>query len=58
MNWKNTTARYGSVTIGLHWLTLVLLIAVYACVNLTELYEEESPAQEALMCLPSLCCAC
>lgn len=49
MNWKNTTARYGLVTIGLHWLTLVLLIAVYACVNLTELYEEESPAQEALM---------
>lgn len=49
MNWKNTTARYGSVSIGLHWLTLALLIAIYASVNLTELYEEESQAREALM---------
>ena len=26
MNWKNTAGRYGSVSIGLHWLTLALLI--------------------------------
>ncbi len=36
MSWKNTAGRYGSVSIGLHWLTLALRIGVYACINLTE----------------------
>jgi superoxide oxidase len=48
MNWKNTTDRYGSVSIGLHWLTLALLIGVYACINLTDLYPKGSPPREAL----------
>ena len=48
MNWKNSAARYGSVSIGLHWLTLALLIGVYACINLTELYAKGSPPREAL----------
>lgn len=48
MSWKNTTGHYGSVSIGLHWLTLALLIGVYACINLTELYAKGSPPREAL----------
>jgi cytochrome b561 len=48
MNWKNTTARYGSVSIGLHWLMLLLLIAVYAVINLTDLYPKGSAPREAL----------
>jgi len=27
-SWRNTTSRYGTVSIGLHWLTLILLVAV------------------------------
>jgi cytochrome b561 len=37
MNWNNTTHRYGSLSISLHWLMLALLIGVYACINLHEL---------------------
>jgi superoxide oxidase len=48
MNWKNTAGRYGSISIGLHWLTLALLIGVYTCINLTELYAKGSPPREAL----------
>ena len=36
MNWKNATDRYGSASISLHWLMLLLLIGVYACINLHE----------------------
>ena len=36
MNWRNTADRYGSLSIGMHWLMLLLLIGVYACINLHE----------------------
>lgn len=35
MNWKNTTERYGSLSIAMHWLVLALLIGVYACIELS-----------------------
>ena len=37
MNLKNTTDRYGSLSIGMHWLMLLLLVGVYAAINLHEL---------------------
>ena len=37
MNWRNTTDRYGSLSIGMHWLMLLLLIGVYAVINLHDL---------------------
>jgi cytochrome b561 len=48
MTLRNTPDRYGSVSIGLHWLTLAALIGVYACINLTDLYPDGSATQEAL----------
>ena len=42
MDWKNTTERYGTPMIGLHWLTLLLVIAVYTCINVGELYPKGS----------------
>jgi len=42
------TDRYGSLAIGLHWLTLEILIAVYTCINLTELYPKGGDPREAL----------
>lgn len=48
MNWKNTTARYGSLTIGLHWLMLLLFIGVYGTIELRELFEKGSDPREAL----------
>lgn len=32
MSWRNTETRYGTLSIALHWLMLVLLAAVYACI--------------------------
>jgi cytochrome b561 len=48
MNWKNTTARYGTLTIGLHWLMLLLFIGVYGTIELRELFEKGSDPREAL----------
>ena len=34
MGWKNTADRYGSFSISMHWLMVLLLIGVYAAINL------------------------
>ena len=48
MNLKNTTDRYGSLSIGMHWLMLLLLIGVYACINLREAFPRGSDLREGL----------
>ncbi|MFA7350306.1 MAG: cytochrome b [Methylotenera sp.] len=48
MSWKNTNKRYGTLSIGLHWLMLLLFIGVYACIELRELYPKGSDPREAL----------
>jgi cytochrome b561 len=48
MNWRNGADRYGSLSIGLHWLMLLLLVAVYACIELREFYPKGSDPREAL----------
>jgi cytochrome b561 len=48
MDWKNTTSRYGSLTIGIHWLMFLLFVAVYATIELRELFEKGSDPREAL----------
>ena len=48
MSWKNTTTRYGSASIAMHWLMLLLLAAVYACIELREIYPKGSDPREAL----------
>ena len=48
MSLRNTTDRYGSLSIGMHWLMLLLLVAVYACIELREFYPRGSGPREAL----------
>lgn len=48
MNWKNTTERYGTISIALHWLMLLLFIAVYACIELSGSFPKGSDSR-ALM---------
>lgn len=48
MNWKTTSLRYGSVSIGLHWLMFLLLAAVYACIELRVFFPKGSDPREAL----------
>ena len=46
--WKNSTARYGSLQVALHWLMLVLLVAVYAAMELRENFPKGSDPREFL----------
>ncbi len=48
MTLSNTTQRYGSLSIGLHWVMLLLIAAVYACIELRELYPKGSDPREML----------
>lgn len=48
MNWKNTTERYGTLSIGMHWLMLALLVGVYACIELRVFYPKGSDPREVL----------
>ena len=42
------TDRYGKLTIALHWFMLLLLGAVYACIELRELYPRGSDPRNLL----------
>ena len=48
MQWRNNTERYGSLSIGLHWFMLLLLVAVYACIELRGFFPKGSDLREAL----------
>lgn len=49
MSWKNSASRYGSLSIGIHWLMVLLFIAVYGTVELHELFEKGSDFRTVLM---------
>jgi cytochrome b561 len=48
MNWRNSTERYGALSIGLHWLMLLLFVALYGCAELNELFPKGSATREAM----------
>ncbi len=48
MNWKNTEQRYGKLSIALHWLMLLLIAAVYACIELKGNFPKGSEPRELL----------
>ena len=48
MNWKNSKTRYGTASIGLHWLMLLLLAAVYACMELRGIYPKGSALRDGI----------
>lgn len=48
MGLKNTAERYGSVSIALHWLMLLLFIGVYATIELRVNFPKGSDTRELL----------
>jgi cytochrome b561 len=48
MSWKNDEHRYGGLSIALHWLMLVLMIGVYACIELKGNFPKGSDTRELL----------
>jgi cytochrome b561 len=51
MSWKNTNSHYGSLSITLHWIMFLLVAAVYASIELRELFPKGSDPREALKAL-------
>ncbi len=49
MNFKRPAERYGNGLIALHWLTLLLLIAVYALIELRDIFPRGSAGRAAMM---------
>ena len=48
MGLTNTSDRYGSLSIALHWLMFLLLVGVYSCIELRELFPKGSDPRNAL----------
>jgi cytochrome b561 len=48
MTWRNTTQRYGSLSIWLHWAMLLLIVAVYAAIELRGGFPKGSDAREMM----------
>ena len=48
MNWRNPSSRYGALSVSLHWVMLLLLIAVFACIELRVLFPMKSDPREAI----------
>ena len=48
MRRKNESASYGSPLIALHWVMLLLIVLVYACIELRVFYPKGSEIREAL----------
>ena len=48
MTVRKTSDRYGSLSIGLHWIMLLLLVAVYACIELRVFFPKGSDLRTAL----------
>jgi cytochrome b561 len=42
MPWKNSATRYSTMSIALHWLMVVLLAVVYACIELRGIFPKGS----------------
>lgn len=48
MTWRNNKNHYGSLSIGLHWLMVLLIVAVYACMELRGNFPNGSEMREGL----------
>ena len=48
MSWRNSPTRYGSASIALHWVMLLLIAAVYACIELRGIFPKGSGMREGL----------
>ncbi len=48
MNTRNTIDRYGSISIALHWVMLLLIAAVYSCMELRDIFPKGSDPRLAM----------
>jgi superoxide oxidase len=51
MRWKNTAAGYGLLSVALHWVMLLLIVAVYAMMELKSIFPKGSAGRGAMATL-------
>jgi superoxide oxidase len=51
MGWRNSNERYGSLSIGLHWIMLALIAAVYALMELRGIFPRGSEGRDTMKAL-------
>ena len=49
MAYLNTKERYGSLSLALHWITFLVMIGVFACIELHENFPKGSEIRSSLM---------
>lgn len=47
MNWKNTPERYGVLSVRMHWLMVILMVAVYASIECRVFFEKGTDLRDA-----------
>jgi len=48
LQWINNGKRCGVVTVGFHWITVLLIIAAYGCIELRFYYPKEREMRSVL----------
>jgi len=48
MTWRNSKTKYGAASVGLHWLMLLLIAAVYACMEFRGIFPKGSALREEM----------
>ncbi|BBP46584.1 cytochrome b561 [Thiosulfatimonas sediminis] len=48
MNWKNNTQHYGWLSISLHWLMALLILAAFASIEMRGLFEKGSETRDLI----------
>lgn len=48
MGWRNTASRYGSLSVALHWLMLVLIAATCLLMEFRSVFPKDSAQREAM----------
>ena len=48
LSFRSSRNGYGSLSIALHWLMLVLIVATYAMMDLKSMYPKGSPERETM----------
>lgn len=51
MHWLNDERHYGRLSIGLHWLAAILIVAVYALIELRVFWPKGTPTREGMKSL-------
>ena len=48
IGWKNTTLKYGWLSLSLHWIMLLLIVATYTAMDIKSIFPKGSSGREAI----------